>query len=312
MIGTWNTGQETDITGLADFSSSHPNVISVQNGGTEHGLATCNAVGRATLKGEAVLPQGGEVDPILDTICVKLLFEAFSPGEVNPTVSVSCDKQHLALGPTAPATTKIGNCSTSVVPAGGTFSWSVNTNAVTLSPFGSTAEYTVANPSASQGDTIITVTYTVNKRSATAQSAPITVHKPTSLFVESDTTNPTGKTCDVKCLDGSPGCSYQSYLRTRVYVVQDQFNQLFTNVGIDTVDARESFSGFTSTCGASEPAPGSDTGSRFRDDFDFCSSACLPGGGGCTNSATQTITVNGLSVRTVSVNWTCTGVTLSP
>ncbi|MFQ5663804.1 MAG: hypothetical protein ACE5HL_08230 [Terriglobia bacterium] len=106
VIGIWNTGQEGDVTVVSDFSSSHPGVISVQNGGTEHGLATCNAVGRATLKGEAVLPQGGEVDPILDTICVKLLFEAFSPGKVI-TVSQSPSEFNMSTGDTKQITVSV-------------------------------------------------------------------------------------------------------------------------------------------------------------------------------------------------------------
>lgn len=152
----------------------------------------------------------------------------------------------------------------------------------------------------------------MNGQSATAQSQPIIVHKPTSLMLDSETTNPTGNTCTVTCLNGTPGCTYASYTKTRIYDVQDQFGALFANVGISLINGQESFSGFTSTCGANPPVPGTAPSSHFQDNFTFCAPNCQPGGPGCTASATQTITVNGLTVRMPGVNWTCTNCTVSP
>ena len=235
-----------------------------------------------------------------------------SPGTVTPTVTVTCSPSNLALGSTGPTSTTSGNCNTTTTPAGGTFSWSVNKTTVTLNGSGGGASYTASSQSSASGDTIITVQYTVNGQSATAESAGITVHEPTSLAVVSDTTNASGEPCSVTCLNGSSGCGYSSYLRTRTYNVLDQLSQTFSGVGIGAVNAQESFSGFSSTCSANSPSPGSAATSEFGDQFYFCSTACLPGGSGCTNSATRTITVNGLSVRTESVTWTCSGVTLTP
>ncbi|MEE8608483.1 MAG: hypothetical protein V3S55_12830, partial [Nitrospiraceae bacterium] len=319
------SGLSVTLTSSASYSSATPSIASVNSLGVVALLAPGSTSVTAHVNSWIDSPFcltfataiGPDLLPPLPCGCV--LFPAAVAAAIlvedpppPPNFDLSCDNQHLALGSTAPTTTKTGSCTTSnISPTGGTFTWGLNKNTVTLDAGGGAANYFAANPSTSQNDTIISPTYTVNNQQLTKQSAPITVHKPTSLFVESDTTNPTGNTCNVSCLDGSPGCSYNSYLRTRFYVVKDQFNQLFTNVGINTVDARESFFGVTSTCGGSVET-GSDTGNRFRDDFRFCSSACLPGGGGCASSATQTITVNGFPVRTVNVNWTCTGVTLNP
>jgi YD repeat-containing protein len=187
---------------------------------------------------------------------------------------------------------------------GGTYSWTTTSTRVTLSNTTSqVVTVTSQSQSSSVSDVPIRVSYTTGGGTASA-TKNITVSKPTSLFLESDLTNPTGKACT------NP--NYTSYLRTRIYVVQDQFARLFTNLSLNVVDVRESFSAFSSTCGASSPAVGSSPDSRFQDQFFFCSAACLPGGSGCTSSATQTITVNSFTVRTSNVTWTCTGCTITP
>jgi hypothetical protein len=50
-------------------------------------------------------------------------------------------------------------------------------------------------------------------------------------------------------------------------------------------------------------------GDTVTDCFYFCSETCRTGGS-CNVSATQTIKVNGFTVATKSVTWTCTGVTI--
>jgi len=214
-----------------------------------------------------------------------------------------------ASGSTAPNTI---NLTATGIPSGGSYSWSTTSSKVSLSGTTSaTVTVTAQSASASVGDVPVKVTYTYSGKSNNA-TQNVTLRQPTSLYLESAVTDLAGQACSVTCLDGSPSCGYSSYLRTRIYVVQDQFSQLFTNVGINTIDARESFSGFTSTCGAGAPATAPAGTARFQDKFFFCSTSCLPGGPGCTSSATQTITVNGFSVRTLSATWTCTGVTLNP
>ncbi len=237
------------------------------------------------------------------------------PVTVSPplSVSVSCTPQNLAFGPTAPTSTTTGSCSATVSQSGGSYSWTANTDTVALvNSTTASPSFKATNPSSSQGDTTITLTYTVSELHATGQSSSITVHKPTSLKLDSDTTNPTGTTCQVTCLNGAAGCTYQSYLRTRIYDVLDQFGNLFTSAGISSINAQESFSGVTSTCGASPPTLGTAQSSQFHDNFSFCANDCQPGGPGCTASGNQTITVNGITVRTPSVTWNCTNCTVNP
>ncbi len=242
------------------------------------------------------------------------------------TVSITgCNPLHLALGPTAPPSTKTGTCNTTATPAGGSYSWTVNTNTVTLSPAGGSTDYTAANPSSSSGDTVITVTYTFSGKSARAQSPGITVHKPTALRVLSDSTDPSGRSCTVPCL-ANPGdgtcnasasnCNYNSYLRQRQYSVLDQFSppNEFSSVGISAAAVTETIPTTTTCTNLSAPTPGSSLESVFSDSFWLCHTCCLPQGPGCSQQTNpvQTITVNGIDVRTETINWTCTGVTLVP
>lgn len=253
-----------------------------------------------------------------------MTMKASATCDVTPTVSVSCSPTDLALGPTAPSSTTIANCNTTASPAGGTYSWSVNTTNVTLSASGGGATVTAANQSTSQGDTVVTVTYTVNAQNATAKSAGITVHKPTSLMVLSDTTDPSGFQCTVPCL-ANPGdgtcnastanCSYSSYLRQRQYSVLDQLDppKEFANVGISQADVTETVP-ISSTCPGVTTITGSSIKTIFPDSFFLCSTCCLTSGPGCTaqTNPVQTISVNGIPVRSETISFTCTGVTLTP
>jgi hypothetical protein len=180
--------------------------------------------------------------------------------------------------------------------------------------------------SSAVGDTQITVRYTKNGASDSDSSAPITVHKPTALLVVSDTTNPTGENCSVHCLDKigstcatttakSTTCSYSSYLRTRQYSVLDQLtpaNQ-FQNVGITAATITES-QPFVTTCTNATLPVRSATTSVFTDSFFLCHTCCLQGGPGCSagTNPVQTISVNGEAVRTETINWSCSNVTLNP
>jgi hypothetical protein len=249
-------------------------------------------------------------------------FTATANGAVTPTASISCSPTDLALGSTAPSSTSSGKCNTTTSPAGGTFSWSVNKTTVTLNASGGGASYTAASQSSASGDTVITVKYTVNSESATAQSAGITVHNPTSLSVNSDTTNSSGQSCNVSCLK-NPGdgtcnastsmCGYSSYLRQRIYSVIDQLQNKFESVGLSSVNVTESLP-YTTTCQNLSLTPKASSTSPFTDSYFLCHTCCLPKGPGCSaqTNPQQTIYANGVPVGTESITWACTGVTVSP
>ena len=290
----------------ASFESLNPPVASVTTGGT----ATGQSGGTASIKA-LYTDYYYTYDHVLIE-CIEHPRQRTGYGTttvVMVSISGPANVPLRAAGSSGPNTI---NLSATGTPSGGSYSWSTTSSKLTLSNTTSaTVTVTSASASTAVGDVPVKVTYTYSGTSSNA-TQNVTVRKPTSLYVKSDTTDPNGKACTVNCLDGSPGCGYSCYLRTRIYIVQDQFSQLFTDLGINAVDAQESYSGLTSTCGASPPLTGPATTSEFNDKFSFCSTSCLPGGQGCTTSATQTITVNAFSVRTVSVTWTCTGVTLNP
>jgi len=242
------------------------------------------------------------------------------------TVSLGCDRSTLVTGTTSP--TRWGTCTANGSPPGGTYFWEVNTPTLSLGPApgikcDAQCDYTADGASASVGDTIITVTYVRGGQTARASSQPITVLRPEALLIRSDGTDPVGTACaSVPCLDDPGGgtcnavpgssCSYNSYLRTRVYSVLDQFGREFVNVGITEAAVREEYSAITGTCTNVTLQTGTDMMSVFADRFSLCHTCCLPGGPGCNASSTQRISVNTHIVRVVNVDWGCTGVTLSP
>jgi hypothetical protein len=158
----------------------------------------------------------------------------------------------------------------------------------------------------------------VNCQSANA-TANITVRKPSSLqlVTGSDTTNPTGHTCNAGATSNTCQQSkfqgsgtYNSYLRTRSYHIMDQFSPPQWIQGY-ALDIQESYTAPTGQCASDRVVTTGGPGDTAVDCFYFCSATCRSGGS-CGVSATQTITVNGFSVGTESVTWTCSGVTIQP
>jgi hypothetical protein len=201
-------------------------------------------------------------------------------------------------------------------PSGGTFSWSKNSTKVTLSNTTSaTVTVTSAVASDFRNDVTITVTYTVNNQSTTA-SQDITVVKPTSLTQTSSTPNPTGHTCDPSAPSNSCATSnftgngiYSSYLTTITYDVMDQFTPAQVITGF-TLFISESYTPLQGSCtSGTSTFTGTGVGQSITDCFFFCAEPCRIGGS-CSVTSTQTIQVNGFSVATKSVNWTCSGVTV--
>ncbi len=202
-------------------------------------------------------------------------------------------------------------------PAGGTYSWATTSSNVTLTNTSSaTVTVTAAGASASIGDTPITVTYTLNSQSASS-TANITVSKPTSLQMPpvTDSTNTTGHTCDASA--SSNTCtlskftgsgSYTSYVRNRSYKILDQLNQWISGYALEI---QESYTPPSGQCAGDSVVTSAGFGDTVTDCFYFCSATCQSGGS-CSVSATQTVTVNGFSVATKSVTWTCSSATVQP
>ena len=250
------------------------------------------------------------------TCCLPCTVYGWGQVDTTPTVTFSGPayiplRTGLSTGPNSRTYTATGS------PSGGTYSWTASNGNVTLQNASSaTVTVTAANASASYQDTTLSVKYTVNSESGTA-SAKVTVVKASSLASPptTDTTNPTGHTCVGG--QGNPTCgqsgfngtgSYGSYLRNRTYKILDQFNDWIAGYPLDI---QESYTPPTGQCASDEVVTSSGAGDTVTDCFYFCS-ATGQHGGSCNVSATQTITVNGYSVRTEGVNWTCASVTLNP
>ena len=180
-----------------------------------------------------------------------------------------------------------------------------------------TVTVTSVSASSSIGDVPLKVTYTLSNQPGTA-SGSLTVERPTSLQVNSDTTNGTGHTCIAGA--GTSSCAssyysgsgtYSSYLRTRTYHIMDQFSPARWIQGYN-MQIQESYTTPTGQCSADGSVITSGgVGDTVTDCFYFCSATCRSGGS-CSVSATQTLTVNGFNVATENVGWTCTGATVSP
>lgn len=242
-------------------------------------------------------------------------FDAYSDIAVTPTIAIS-GPAYVPLAASGSSGINSMVLNTSVNPSGGTYNWSTTSSNVTLGGgTGSQVTVTAAAASVSQNDTPITVTYTVSGQSGT-NTLNITVVKPTSLSIVTDSTNGSGHTCTSSTV--TPTCSessytgsgsYTSYVHNRLYKVMDQFTNWISGYAMTL---QESYSTPTGTCsGDSGVILGNGTGDEITDCWYFCSQTCK-NGGTCGVSASQTVTVNGFTVATKSVNWTCTGATVTP
>jgi hypothetical protein len=206
-------------------------------------------------------------------------------------------------------------------PSGGTYSWSTTSSNVTLSNAGSASvTVTAAAASAYISDTPVKVTYTVNSNSGSVITN-ITVSKPTSLLLVTDSTNPTGHTCSATA--PSNDCpqskfigsgSYTSYLRNRTYHIMDQLSTPSNPRWISgyLMQIQESYTPPSGQCASSSVVTNlTASGDTATDCFYFCSATCQAHGS-CGVSATQTVTVNGFQVATKSATWTCSSVSVTP
>lgn len=303
-------GQWYDVSGDAEgnWSSADTSIATVDYYGTHTG----KSVGSTISSTYALLDAAS-----FKTICPTNNMGGSGGANVTPTITFSGPgyvplRTGSSQGPNSATYTATGT------PAGGTFSWSAsNTNVTLANANTATLTITAATASTKVDDTAITVKYTINNESAAA-SADITVVQPTSLAnpATTDTTNPTGHTCSASAVSNTcaqskfaGSGSYSSYVRNRTYHILDQFNNWISGYPLAI---QESYGAFGGQCASDEAVTGAPSnGDTVTDCFYFCSATCH-NGGSCGVSATQTITVNGYSVRTEGVTWTCASVTLNP
>ncbi|MGH9433391.1 MAG: hypothetical protein ACRD3T_17810 [Terriglobia bacterium] len=300
-----------DVTLGASWSSNDTSVCSVASAG----VINENSPGSCTITAQFISPKWVWDAGLCAHAFPPIALLAYSYGSVvSVSISGPNEVPLRASGNSGPDSVTLTATPSS---DGGTYSWSTSGDKVTLTNTTSQS-VTVTSTAASTAinDVSVTVTYTLDNQHAKA-TQDLTVEKPTSLQVESDSTNPTGHTCTGG--SGTAMCSqsyfpgtgtYTSYLRNRTYHIMDQFNPSRWIQGY-ALAIQESYTPPTGRCAGPPVNIGKGSGDTITDCFYFCSATCQSHGS-CSVSATQTVTVNGFAVATKSVNWTCTGVTVTP
>jgi hypothetical protein len=231
------------------------------------------------------------------------------PVTVQPTVTIS-GSTYIAMlksgaqGSDSTTLTATGN------PSGGTYSWTAVSGQGNITILNATSQSAIIQ-SVAVGTYTVQVTYTVNNQSGTATTVG-KVQQPGSLGVISNDTQL------FSCTDLGPPGSYNTQERLVQYQVLDTSSQ---PVPIQVLDmsATETLNVTTNTCAVPNPNPtvGAQTGSNgyfpAPDTLRLCSSVCLPANGNgnptgsCNLAFAQTWSVNGYSVKSDTVVFTCPG-----
>lgn len=195
--------------------------------------SSCNAFG---CPGQQV--DGSEFDFFMSDWCEELwiflnpvlIAETVSDQEtVAPVVSVTPGPTAIlafASGASDPQSACV-DIEAAGYPAGGAFNWTTNSNKITLTGANTHKVHvcSIADQySSSQADVSIQVVYTVSGVASSPGTTKVTVLKPTSLSLTSDTTSSTGHTCTEgsqttgSCSQSyyhpdSPGANYLTYVR---------------------------------------------------------------------------------------------------
>jgi hypothetical protein len=163
-----------------------------------------------------------------------------------------------------------------------------------------------------------TLIYTVNGVASSPANSVLTVVRPASLSVATGypQTSATGHTCSItpgtascEFTQYTGGATYSSYKTTYLYSIMDHLSPAQAITGF-SLALSESYGAITGACsGSPQVITGASSGSAITDCFYFCHETCRTGGS-CSPSGTQTIKVNGFTVATKSVTWTCNNVTV--
>lgn len=226
-------------------------------------------------------------------------------GNVTPSLTWSNVKD-LALASGDPNAITSNQITATGTPSGGTYSWTSNNSNVSLSNQNTA---TVTTTAATAGTSTITVTYTINNES-TSGNMTVNVYQPSSVAVISDT----GVQLNNVCYSGAN--QYNGPARSVQYQLQAMQNG--STVSMDApVHMAESFSVQSSpppSCGSAPAASSFTTQSTFTDNFNYCSTQCLPVSnqqpqGSCTLALEHVWKANGFNVFDHTLTYTCTNIT---
>jgi hypothetical protein len=292
------------------------------------GIATVDVAGTHTgVSPGSTTTYTGPTDEQVQTLWNKCPIQPVGPqggDNVTPIVTISGPSGvPLLNGGTANGVNTIQLTATGT-PSGGTFSWSTTSQNVTLSNTSSaTVTVTSVSKSGSQGDTPVSVTYTVNGQSGAA-TQNLTVQQPTSQSIVAGTSSTTAETSCTVNAPGSPtGCGVT---RTFTWQVLDQFGsampftgmQFWDSITLGSTNQLYMGSTFTTTCtpqGKTNSGPCQQTTNSSGQFFEtspglsVCSTVCYTNGSciapSAETTAAQVYTVNGFATESIQLTYEC-------
>jgi len=185
-------------------------------------------------------------------------------------------------------------------PTGGTYSWTANGNAVSLTDQNSA---TVIVQGQSAGSATVTVTYTVEQESSSTTQT-VTAQYPTSLGAGETTS--------------TVSCENNAYNTQEAHISYNVKDQNGAPIKFPNMPVAENLSMISDGCNIGTPSPTSgstDSNGDFPgpDDLYMCSVLCLPANanqqptGSCTTKVSQTWFVNWIQVQQKTITFTCAG-----
>ncbi len=280
--------------------------------GLVHGVAAGTATIKATYVGYkyqvACQPQpctGGCIaTPVTDS--------GSSTCDVKPTVTIATQANsnpYVFVGTTDNTVTQYNTQLAVGIPNGGTYTWSVSPESVTITPNGTTDAYlptfTGSTPSQSAGSTTETVNYTVNSEPANPASRAVTLRKFSSL-----TTPSTKSGCPDDPDAPSPGLGYLAKSTYNILSTPGA-EQVQTGFGGMTVGETVTVTSVTPSTFKFTPVTqtgATTTASKIIDCQGIPSSTALPSN--LVVCATQTMSVGGIQVRSNTLKYTNTSVNI--
>lgn len=236
-------------------------------------------------------------------------FSSQAPTVVSPVVSivVSPSGTHLVTGSSGQPETST-QMTANGSPAGGSYSWTTSSSAVTLSG-ATTATVTVTASSA--GQPTLTVKYTVNGQSATATQS-MTVQQPAGYSVYGDSGNQT-----YACYNGDGSFAYNGVQRTVNYQLMDNTSPTPASIKINGIQMTEAFQTVNDGCGlggAPPPVNGPTFGGgKWGDGFVLCVEVCKPSSPNynpnCKSTFSHQWSADGTQVLNRTVTYSCTSIT---
>jgi hypothetical protein len=228
---------------------------------------------------------------------------------VPPTVSISGPSSVALAAPNTPGAVNTIQLTATGNPTDGTstYSWMANNGNVTLT---NDTTQTVTVQAASAGGTQISLTYTNNGVSVTANH-PVVIQQPAATSLTRDTGNTT-----YACTLDNGSFAYNGVTRSVEYQVLDNNNS--QRILIDGIPMVESFSSISNSCSKPDtPDVGNGptySGGKFGDLFRMCDAVCYPADpnynpNGCARKVNHTWTANGFPVFNSVLTYTCTSIT---